>query len=91
MNRMIWETPDELIYNLAQRVKRVRKRRKISQEELANMSDVSFGSIKRFETTGQISLISLVKISTVLDLSDELRNLFTEVNYLSIDEVLNDD
>ena len=91
MNRMIWETPDELIYNLAQRVKRVRKRRKISQEELANMSDVSFGSIKRFETTGQISLISLVKISTALDLSDELRNLFTEVNYLSIDEVLNDD
>ena len=91
MKKMIWETPDELIYNLAQRVKRIRKRRKITQEELAKISDVSFGSIKRFELSGQISLISLVKIANALDLSDELRNLFTEVDYLSIDEVINDD
>lgn len=91
MNKLIWETPDETILNLAKRVRRIRKRRKISQEELANISDVSFGSIKRFELTGQISLISLVKITVALDIVDEIRNLFTNVEYLSIDEVLNDD
>ena len=64
MKKIIWETPEETILDLANRVKRIRKRRKISQEELAIKSDVSFGSIKRFESTGQISLISLVKITS---------------------------
>lgn len=91
MNKLIWETPDELILNLAQRVKKIRKRRNISQEILANISDVSYGSIKRFELTGQISFISLVKICIALDIVDEIRNLFTNVEYLSIDEVLKDD
>ena len=91
MNKLIWETPEETILDLANRVKRIRKRRKISQEELSIKSDVSFGSIKRFESTGQISLISLVKITYALDLVDEIKNLFTNVEYTSIDEVLNDD
>ena len=91
MKKIIWETPEETILDLANRVKRIRKRRKISQEELAIKSDVSFGSIKRFESTGQISLISLVKITYALDLIDEIKNLFTNVEYKSIDEVLNDD
>ena len=91
MKKLIWETPEETILDLANRVKRIRKRRKISQEELAIKSDVSFGSIKRFESTGQISLISLVKITYALDLVDEIKNLFTNVEYTSIDEVLNDD
>lgn len=91
MDKLIWETPNETILNLANRVRRIRKRRKISQEELATISGVSFGSIKRFESTGQISLISLVKITVALDIVDEIRNLFTNVEYLSIDEVLNDD
>ncbi len=30
-------------------------------EKLSEMSGVSYGSIKRFETTGQISLLSLTK------------------------------
>ena len=91
MKKLIWETPEETILDLANRVKRIRKRRKISQEELSIKSDVSFGSIKRFESTGQISLISLVKITYALDLVDEIKNLFTNVEYTSIDEVLNDD
>ena len=91
MKKLIWETPEETILDLANRVKRIRKRRKISQEELAIKSDVSFGSIKRFESTGQISLISLVKITYALDLVDEIKNLFTNIEYTSIDEVLNDD
>ena len=44
--------------------------------KLASMSGVSYGSIKRFETTGQISLISLTKIAMALDIADELRNIF---------------
>ena len=75
---------------IADRLRNVRKRRSISQEKLANMSGVSYGSIKRFEATGQISLISLIKIATALGVADELRELFTDVPYRNIQEVINE-
>ena len=54
------------------------------------MSGVSYGSVKRFESTGNISLLSLTKIAIALDLAEEIRNMFTEVPYLSIEEVINE-
>ena len=48
----------------------------------------SFSSIKRFECHGQISLISLTKLCVALDCADELRRLFSNVEYASIEEVL---
>lgn len=54
------------------------------------MSGVSYGSIKRFEAIGQISLISLIKIATALGVADELRELFTDVPYRNIQEVINE-
>ena len=90
MEQFVWETAEELGQKLAQRVRNIRKRRSISQEKLASMSGVSYGSIKRFETSGQISLISLTKIAMALDIADELRNLFKKVPYKDIQEVINE-
>ncbi|MBC8572219.1 helix-turn-helix domain-containing protein [Jingyaoa shaoxingensis] len=90
MENFIWETAEELDQKLAQRVRNIRKRRSISQEKLASMSGVSYGSIKRFETSGQISLISLTKIAMALDIEDDIRNLFTTVPYRDIQEVINE-
>ena len=90
MADFIWETAEELDLKLAQRVRNIRKRRSISQEKLASMSGVSYGSVKRFESTGQISLLSLTKIAMALDVADELRNIFSEVPYRDIQEVINE-
>ena len=90
MENFIWETAEELDQKLAQRVRNIRKRRSISQEKLASMSGVSYGSIKRFETSGQILLISLTKIAMALDIADDIRNLFTTVPYRDIQEVINE-
>ena len=84
----IWETPEEINMALAQRLSRIRKRRNISQQQLSERSNVSFGSIKRFEASGQISLISLTKLCVALGCVDEIRNLFTNVEYASIEEVI---
>ena len=84
----VWETPEEINMALAKRFSLIRKRRKLSQVELSQKSNVSYGSIKRFETSGQISLISLTKLCVALDCADEIRKLFTDVEYRSIDEVL---
>ena len=90
MEQLVWETAEELDQKLAQRVQNIRKRRSISQEKLASMSGVSYGSIKRFETSGQISLISLTKIAMALDIADDIRNLFATVPYRDIQEVINE-
>ena len=90
MEGFIWETAEELDLKLAQRVRNIRKRRSISQEKLASMSGVSYGSVKRFESTGQISLLSLTKIAMALDIADELRNIFSQVPYRDLKEVINE-
>lgn len=90
MEALVWETAEELDQKLADRVRNIRKRRSISQQKLAKMSGVSYGSIKRFETTGQISLISLTRIAMALGIADELRNIFSKVPYRSMEEVLNE-
>lgn len=90
MEALIWETAEELDKNLALRVRKIRKRHKISQQKLADLSGVSYGSIKRFETSGQISLLALTKIAMALDMADELRNIFSQVPYRNIQEVINE-
>ena len=90
MEQLIWETAEELDQKLDRRVRNIRKRRSISQEKLAQMSGVSYGSIKRFEASGQISLISLTKIAMALEIADELRTIFTQVPYKDIQEVINE-
>ena len=86
--KFVWETPEEIDLALAQRLRGIRKRRGLSQQALSEKSNVSLGSVKRFETTGQISLISLTKLCTALECVDEIKRLFTNVEYSSIEEVL---
>lgn len=90
MEEYIWETVEEINLELAKRVKNIRKRRSITQKELSDSTGVSYGSIKRFELTGNISLISLTKIALELGCINEIKNLFTNVPYRSIEEVLNE-
>ncbi len=90
MEALVWETAEELNQKLAQRVRNIRKRRSISQKKLSEMSGVSYGSVKRFETTGQISLLSLTRIAMALDMAEEMRNLFTNIPYRNIEEVINE-
>lgn len=88
MESFIWETPEEINLELAKRVRGIRKRKAISQEELSSRSGVSYGSIKRFESTGMISLLSLTKLAVALGCVEEIRGLFMEVPYMSIEEVV---
>lgn len=88
MQDYIWETPEEINLELAKRVRRIRKRRGLSQEKLSIMSGVSYGSVKRFETTGQISLLSLTKLAMALGCINEIQELFANVPCRNIQEVI---
>ena len=62
----------------------------ITQKQLAARSGVSLGSLKRFEQSGEISLQSLTKIAIALDVENELEDLFNNVPFASIEEVINE-
>lgn len=84
------KTPGEIDKLIAERIRNIRKRRKISQKKLSEKSGVSLGSVKRFEQSGEISFISLTKIAIALELDSELEHLFEEVPFLSIEEIMNE-
>ncbi len=87
---MILYGPSDVAKTLAQRLKKIRKRKKITQRQLAARSNVTYASLCRFEQTGQISLEALIKLTMELGVVDEIRELFTRPVYSSIEEVLND-
>jgi len=61
------KTTLDILKELAQKHKVIRKQAGLSQSELAERSGVSLGSIKRFENTGRISLESLVQSAQILN------------------------
>ena len=61
---------------LIERVKERRREHGLTQEALAKSSTVSFGSLKRFERTGEISLESLIKIAYALGRTADFKRLF---------------
>ncbi len=86
----IFDAPSDIAIRLAQKMKSIRKRRKITQKQLAARSNVSYATLRKFEKTGQISLESFIKISMELGLTNELNNLFSVPIYNSIEEVINE-
>ena len=90
MLNLFQQTPGEINKGIAERLVKIRKRRKISQKDLSVKSGVSLGSLKRFEQTGEISLISLTKLAIALDLENELESLFSNMPLLSIEEAFDE-
>lgn len=85
-----FKTPYEVSKELAEKARAKRKYMKLTQQQLADRSGVSLGSLKRFERTGEISLSSLLKIAFILDSLKEFENLFEKPEYTSIEKILND-
>lgn len=90
MINLYQKTWTEINNDIEQKIVRLRKRKKITQKQLAARSGVSLGSLKRFEQSGEISLQSLTKIAIALDVENELEDLFNNVPFASIEEVINE-
>ena len=69
-------TEQSVINGLVERVKKKRKQMKLSQRQLSQKSGVTYASIRRFETTGDISLSSLLKMAHALDSLKDFEGLF---------------
>ena len=83
-------TPSSMMSTLKEKFKARRLDFDLTQEGLATKSGVSLGSLKRFESTGQISLESLLKLALVLECLDDFNAIANPkaVKANSIDELI---
>lgn len=76
----ITKNTTDVLEEIASKHKQLRKKQGLSQQELANRSGVSLGSLKRFETTGQISFESLLKLAQILNCLENFDALFKPID-----------
>jgi transcriptional regulator with XRE-family HTH domain len=87
-------TPSEMQKRVASRARDLRLELNLSQQTLSEKSGVSYGSLKKFEQTGQISLESLLKLAVILGSIDDFNSLFMRKKAekaLSLDEMIGDE
>lgn len=78
MISILMQSPYEIAQEIAKKSKNKRLDLNLSQQTLAERSGVSYGTLKKFERSGKISLESLLKIALVLDELKNFKHLFTK-------------
>jgi len=84
------KTPSEIQDELKTKFRAKRKALKLIQEKLSIKSGVSLGSLKRFESCGEISLQSLLKLALVLECLGDFEGVCQEKEEMpkSIEDLL---
>lgn len=71
--------PHDVMLELANKFRKIRKSHNLSRPELSERSGVSESSIKRFELTGKISLESLLRITHLVDRLHDFSTVFSSI------------
>lgn len=83
-------TPNDVAQQIAARVKARRLELNLTQEGMATRAGLKFATYRRFEQTGEISLRGLLQIAFALNALVDFDGVFTQKQFQSIDEVLNE-
>ena len=85
---IVLKTPQEMAVDAAKRFKEMRKAKKITIKKLSENSGVPYSTIRRFESSGEISFLSLVKVVSTVGEDEEITNLFAKRIPASIEEII---
>ena len=81
-------SPQEIAAELAERLKSRRLTMNLSQQGLSLRSGVPLGTLKKFEGSGTISLVSFIRLLIALREESGLDTLLTDPGFESLDDVL---
>lgn len=87
-------TPQETLKKIAVKARSKRLSLNLSQKTLSEKSGVSYGVLKKFEHTGQISLESLLKIACALGSLEDFEHVFEEIKpqeALSLEDLMKEE
>ena len=85
-------TPHEMTVHLSNAAKGRRLALNLSQQSLSDRSGVSYSVLKKFESSGKISLESLLKLAVALGCLEEFLELFkpkSPEKLTSLDDLIN--
>lgn len=81
-------TPDELALHLARRARELRLAHERTQADVAAAAGVPLPTLRRFERTGEIGVVALLRIATALGATEAFADLFAPPPARSIDEAV---
>lgn len=81
------DNPDEIAKEMAEDFRRRRVEKNLTRKDVADKSGVAVSNIVRFEQKGLISLKNLIGIAMALGYTSEIKNVFSEPKYSTIEEL----
>ncbi len=79
---------DDVARKLAADLRRRRVEKGVTRDELAERSGVAVSNIVRFEQKGLISLGNFIKIAMAMGYTSEVKGIFFEPKYSTMEELL---
>ena len=79
---------EEGALELAGRVKKARLEKRLTQIGLSRRSGVALGSLKKFESSGQISLVSFIRLITALEAEKAFEAVLKNDGPTTMDDLL---
>jgi len=79
---------EDIAAELAVRLRNRRLAQNLTLEGLARRSGVALGTLKKFERTGRIALVSFIRLVVTLNDEAALEGLLLEQKFETLDEVL---
>lgn len=78
---------DDIAKTLAEDFRKRRIEKNLTRKQIAEMSGVAMGNIVRFEQKGLISLKNLIGIAMALGYISEVKRIFAEPKYSTMEEL----
>ena len=85
------QSSEDIAAALGARLKSRRLAQKLTLEGLARRSGVPLGTLKKFERSGQIALVSFIRLVVALKDEAALEALLLEQKFETLDEILKRD
>lgn len=84
---MNFKTEQEISLEIAGRIRAARVTRGLTQSKLSERAGLSLGSYRRFEQTGRIEFVRLIRVAQVLQLDRDFETLFHRPPVQTLDEL----
>ncbi len=87
LENYLHDNPDEIAREMADEFRRRRIEKNLTREQVAEQSGVAVSNITRFEQKGLISLKNLIGIAMALGYTSEIKHVFSEPKYSTMEEL----
>ena len=81
------DNADDITRALAEDFRKRRVEKNLTREQVAEKSGVAVSNIVRFEQKGLVSLKNLISIAMAMGYTSEVKNIFSEPKYSTMEEL----